>query len=85
LSFATQAKPPVRIACALFKQSALGVPIEIDRGQRLTKFQFHLGLTDALNYNEHAASTHLKELLALDADSKMSRSALGIFKARKAH
>jgi hypothetical protein len=42
--------------------SALGVPIWIERGRPLTKFQFYLGLADALNCMKHAESAHLKEL-----------------------
>jgi hypothetical protein len=42
--------------------SALGIPIQIDRSRPLTRFQFYLGLADALNCKQHAASVHLKEL-----------------------
>lgn len=42
--------------------SALGVPTRIPRGSDLTRFQFYLGLADALANREHKESTHLKEL-----------------------
>lgn len=42
--------------------SALGVPTQINRGQPLTRFQFYLGLADALNCKPSADSSHLKEL-----------------------
>jgi hypothetical protein len=46
----------------LFTMSALGVPVELDRDAKLTRFQFYLGLADALNCRQHAQSGHLKEL-----------------------
>jgi hypothetical protein len=42
--------------------SALGTSIQVDRSQSLTRFQFYLGLADALNCKQHPYSAHLKEL-----------------------
>jgi hypothetical protein len=42
--------------------SALGVPVDINRKAHLTKFQFALGLADALVCKQHPQSAHLKEL-----------------------
>lgn len=42
--------------------SALGIPTQINRGQPLTRFQFYLGLADALRCKPSADSSHLKEL-----------------------
>lgn len=41
---------------------ALGVPASIPRDVPLTRFQFYLGLADALANKQHKESTHLKEL-----------------------
>ena len=56
--------------------SALGIPIQIDRGQPLTRFQFSLGLPDALNCVEHEASPHLKELADSFAHDVLNIAAL---------
>lgn len=42
--------------------SALGVPVDIARSDALSRFQFYLGLPDALVGKEHSESTHLREL-----------------------
>jgi hypothetical protein len=42
--------------------SALGVPVDITRGDALNRFQFYLDLADALFCKEHPGSAHLKEL-----------------------
>ena len=41
---------------------ALGVPVDIDRDKTPTRFQFYLGLADAMRLKTGSASTHLKEL-----------------------
>ncbi len=46
----------------LVTMSALGVPISISRKAPLTRFQYYLGLADALACRQHAESAHLKEL-----------------------
>jgi hypothetical protein len=42
--------------------SALGVPVDIARGDALSRFQFYLDLPDGLFFKEHPQSAHLKEL-----------------------
>lgn len=42
--------------------SALGAPVDIDRNATLTRFQYYLGLADALVCKQHPESAHLKEL-----------------------
>ena len=57
--------------------SALGVPVQIDRRQPLTRFQFYLGLADALNSKQHADSGHLRELASSFAHDVLNLAALG--------
>jgi len=56
--------------------SALGVPVDINRKAPLTRFQFPVGLADALACKQHVQSAHLKELADSFAHDVLNVAAL---------
>lgn len=57
--------------------SALGVPTDVHRRQPLTRFQFYLGLVDALAWKRHSEAPHLKELADSFGHDVLNLAALG--------